>query len=136
MLIDSHCHLDASEFDADRDAVVAASQLAGVGAIVVPAIATVGVLLLRGRAAGPPLAVVALVKIVTLFVAVWAGALVALFTEDPVELGPDAGPSALLLVVSSVLVLTWLRTFPRPPTPPTPSTPSDPATTATPRRLP
>lgn len=38
MLIDSHCHLDASEFDADRDAVIAASQQAGVRAIVVPAI--------------------------------------------------------------------------------------------------
>ena len=34
MWIDSHCHLDAPEFDADRDAVVAQARAAGVEAIV------------------------------------------------------------------------------------------------------
>ena len=38
MLIDTHCHLDAPEFDADRDAVIAAARQAGLGAIVVPAV--------------------------------------------------------------------------------------------------
>lgn len=34
MWIDSHCHLDASDFDADRDEVVAQSRAAGVEAII------------------------------------------------------------------------------------------------------
>ncbi|MCW2036601.1 TatD family hydrolase [Xanthomonas campestris pv. raphani] len=37
-LIDSHCHLDAGEFDADRAAVIARAQAAGVMQQVVPAI--------------------------------------------------------------------------------------------------
>ena len=42
MLVDSHCHLDAPEFDADRDAVIARARAAGVAAQVVPAIALAG----------------------------------------------------------------------------------------------
>ncbi len=38
MWIDSHCHLDAPEFDADRDAVVAAARAAGVRQMVLPAV--------------------------------------------------------------------------------------------------
>lgn len=38
-IIDTHCHLDAPEFDRDRDEVKAEAAARGVGAIVIPAIA-------------------------------------------------------------------------------------------------
>lgn len=38
MWIDTHCHLDAAEFDVDRDDVARAAEQAGVGRIVIPAI--------------------------------------------------------------------------------------------------
>lgn len=41
-LIDTHCHLDVAEFDADRDQVLAAARAAGVAAIVVPGIDAAG----------------------------------------------------------------------------------------------
>jgi TatD DNase family protein len=42
MLIDTHCHLDAAEFDADRDEVAARARAAGVGVIVVPGVERAG----------------------------------------------------------------------------------------------
>ena len=37
-LIDTHCHLDAAEFDADRDAVARSAYNSGVSGIIVPAV--------------------------------------------------------------------------------------------------
>ncbi|VVD88137.1 putative metal-dependent hydrolase YjjV [Pandoraea pneumonica] len=38
MWIDTHCHLDAGEFDADRNTIIADAQAAGVHGLVVPAV--------------------------------------------------------------------------------------------------
>lgn len=38
MWIDTHCHLDAAEFDADRDAVMQNALNNGVEKIVIPAV--------------------------------------------------------------------------------------------------
>ncbi len=38
MWIDTHCHLDAAEFEADRDAVRAQARAQGVGLCVYPAV--------------------------------------------------------------------------------------------------
>jgi len=38
MLIDTHCHLDAAEFDADRDVVLARATQLGVGRILIPGV--------------------------------------------------------------------------------------------------
>ena len=46
-LIDSHSHIDAAEFDADRDAVLARAHDAGVTRQIVPAIAVSGFAKLR-----------------------------------------------------------------------------------------
>lgn len=42
MLIDTHCHINVPEFDADRAAVLARARAAGVAALVVPAIDAAG----------------------------------------------------------------------------------------------
>ncbi len=53
-LIDSHCHLDVAEFDADRDAVLARARAAGVTRQIVPAIAAAGFAKLRALCRAEP----------------------------------------------------------------------------------
>lgn len=54
MLIDTHCHLDATEFDADRERVVADAKAAGVGLLVVPAVDVASFARVRALAADRP----------------------------------------------------------------------------------
>src|SRR5690606_39880866 len=42
VLVDSHCHLDAAEFDDDRDRVIARARDAGVARQVIPATSAAG----------------------------------------------------------------------------------------------
>jgi hypothetical protein len=77
--------------------------------VVLPCIAAVGWLLLQGRQVAGPLAVVALIKIVTLFTALWAGVVAALVGDSDFSFGPDAGPSLLLLLASVWLAVRWVR---------------------------
>jgi hypothetical protein len=79
--------------------------------VVLPCIAAVGVLLVRGRAIAGPLVVVALVKIITLFTALWGGVLVGLASGAEVHLAADAGPSLLMLAVCVAIVGRWLRSL-------------------------
>lgn len=75
--------------------------------VALPCIAAVGVMLLRRHVLGPPLAVVALIKIVTLFTALWAGVVAAVVAGEPLHLNADAGPSLALLLASGWLLLRW-----------------------------
>lgn len=52
VLVDSHCHLDAGEFDRDRDDVIARARAAGITRQVVPAIHAAGWPKLREICAG------------------------------------------------------------------------------------
>jgi Tat protein secretion system quality control protein TatD with DNase activity len=60
MLIDSHIHLDAREFDADRAQLLAEAAQAGVAGYVIPAVAPFNFSIVRALAHSVPNAVYAL----------------------------------------------------------------------------
>jgi len=79
--------------------------------IVLPCIGAVGLLLLHERPIAGPLAAVALIKIVTLFAALWAGVVVGIVDDGHVTLSADAGPSLVLFLISVALVGRWIRSL-------------------------
>jgi hypothetical protein len=79
--------------------------------VVLPCVGAVGLLLLRHRPIAGPLATVALIKIVTLFAALWTGVVAGFIDDGHVTLNADAGPSLLLLVISVVVAGKWLRSL-------------------------
>jgi TatD DNase family protein len=54
MLIDTHCHLDAAEFDPDRPAVIERARQAGVHGIVIPAVSRRNFAVVRDLAHATP----------------------------------------------------------------------------------
>jgi len=80
--------------------------------VALPCLAAVGVLLLEHRRVAGPLALVAVVKIVTLFTVLWAGAVAGLVRGDDVSLGADAGPSVAMVAVCVWLATRWWRALP------------------------
>jgi hypothetical protein len=79
--------------------------------VALPCVAAVGILALRGRAIAGPLVVIVLVKIITLFTALWAGVLVGLAMGAEVQLAADAVPSVVMLGACAVLLRRWLRSL-------------------------
>lgn len=80
--------------------------------VVLPCLAIVGFLLLEGRCVAGPLALVAVVKIVTLFTVLWAGVVAGVVRGDEVSLGADAGPSVVMVGVCVWLATRWWRALP------------------------
>ncbi|MDX6359540.1 MAG: hypothetical protein QOH37_2594 [Nocardioidaceae bacterium] len=77
--------------------------------VALPCVAAVGLLLRSGRRIAGPLAVVVLVKIITLFSVLWVGVVAGLLGDSDVTLGPDAGPSLVMVAVCCWLLVRWLR---------------------------
>jgi hypothetical protein len=80
--------------------------------VALPCLALIGYLLLEGRAVAGPLALVAVVKIVTLFTVLWAGVVAGLLRGDDVSWGADAAPSLVMVAVCAWLAVRWWRTLP------------------------
>ncbi len=80
--------------------------------VALPCLALIGSLLLEGRSVAGPLALVAVLKIVTLFTVLWTGFVAGLLRGDDVSLGADAGPSLVMVGVCVWLAVLWWRALP------------------------
>lgn len=82
--------------------------------LALPVVVAVGVMLVRRHPMSLLLGGVVLVKVVTLFTALWLGVLVSALAGEHVAFTPDMVPSAVLLVVLVVVLARGLRRLGRP----------------------
>ena len=82
--------------------------------LALPVVVAVGVMLVRRHPMSVVLGGVVLVKVVTLFTALWLGVLVSLLAGEHVAFTADMVPSAVLLVVVAVVLVRSLRRLGRP----------------------
>ena len=82
--------------------------------VALPVVIVTGVLLMRGHPMAVLLAGVVLVKITTLFTALWLGVLAQVLAGNQVALTPDMVPSAVLPFVTIVVLARGVRRLGRP----------------------
>jgi hypothetical protein len=82
--------------------------------VALPMVIATGVLLIRRHPMAPILAIVVLVKITTLFTALWLGVVAQMLAGRHVRFTPDMVPSAVLPVVSIFVVVRAVQTLGRP----------------------
>ena len=82
--------------------------------VALPVVIAVGVLMIRSHPMAAVLGGVVLVKVLTLFTALWLGVLAALVGGEHVGFTADMVPSAVLLLVTATALVTWHRRAARP----------------------
>ena len=80
--------------------------------VALPAVVATGVMLLRRHPVAPIVAGVVLVKVTTLFTALWLGVAAHVLDGRAVAFTPDMVPSALLPVVTVTVLARWSRRLP------------------------
>jgi hypothetical protein len=82
--------------------------------VALPAVVATGLLMVRRHPIAPVLAGVLLVKITTLFTALWLGVLAQLLAGEEVPFTADMVPSALLLIVTATVLARWWHRLEQP----------------------
>jgi hypothetical protein len=81
--------------------------------VALPTVMATGVMLVRRHPVAPVLGGVVLVKVTTLFTALWLGVVAQLLDGREVPFTADMVPSAVLPVVTVTVLLRWSRRVPR-----------------------